>query len=53
MLIYLLFCTSFSLGEGIKLVCFAFLTEDSLPVLCGEAADRLASRFSKVPDAER
>lgn len=51
MLIYLLFCTSFSLGKEIRLVCFAFLPEDHLPVLCGEAAEGLRPDFSKVPDA--
>lgn len=47
MLIYLLFCTSFSLGKGIRLVCFAFLPEDHLPVLCGEAAEGSRPDFQR------
>lgn len=43
---FLHLCT-FTLGEGIKLVCFAFLAEDSLPMLCGEAAEGLQPDFQR------
>lgn len=43
---FLHLCT-FTLGEGIKLVCFAFLTEDSLPMLCGEAVEGLQPDFQR------
>lgn len=52
MLIYLLFCNSFSLGKEIRLLCFAFLPKNHLPVLCGEAAEGLRPIF-KVTDACR
>lgn len=47
MLMYLLFCTLFSLSKGSRLVWFAFLPEDHLPVLCGEAAEGLRPHFRR------